>query len=368
MKRDAGRIETDLELAKMEKRIREEYKKAADEANRKLEKYMERFKERDKDKRDQLKDGIITRKEYNEWRTGQIMAGQRWRAMTEKLAEDYHRSNEIAKGIVNYNMPNIYALNYNYGTYEVEHGMKVDTDFTLYDRNTVAYILKNNPDLLPPISKTVSQAIAEGKDIRWNRQQINSVMLQGILQGESIPKIAKRLAETVGEKNYKSAVRNARTMTTRAENYGRLDSYKRAQKMGIKMKKQWVATLDQVTRDSHVDVDGETVDVDATFSNGLDCPGGMGPPEEVYNCRCTMVAQLKGFETDPSDLNLRPTQALGDMSYDEWKEEHRSRAKDKKEQKARVEKITREKPTRERKTATENDTLETDRKKRKKRR
>lgn len=282
--RDAGRKETDRLLADMEQRIAKEYKQAADEAAVKLNNYMQKFKVRDAKKRMELQKGEITQKEYNEWRTGQIMAGRRWRDMTENLAKDYHNANLIAKNIVNGYMPEVYALNFNYGTYEAEHGLKVDTAFTLYDRNTVEYILRENPDLLPPISESLSKSIAEGKDIRWNKQQINSVMLQSILQGESIPKIAQRLADTVGEKNYNSAVRNARTMTTRAENYGRLDSYKRAEKMGIKMKKQWVATLDHVTRDSHVDVDGEVVDVDATFSNGLDCPGGMGPPEEVYNC------------------------------------------------------------------------------------
>lgn len=75
--------------------------------------------------------------------------------------------------------------------------------------------------------------LAENKDLRWNRQRIQSELTQGLLQGESIPEIAKRM-QKVTDSNYKSAVRNARTMTTGAENAGRVDSYKRAEGMGIK--------------------------------------------------------------------------------------------------------------------------------------
>lgn len=322
---DAGRKETDKLLDEMERKIKKEYEQAANEAAVKTQKYLDRFQTRDVEMRQKLDEGLITQEKYNSWRQGQIMTGRRWAELSENLAKDYNNANNIAKSVVNGYMPEVYALNHNYGTYEVEHQAKLDTVYSLYDRQTVERLLREDTDLLPPISKTMSQRIAEGKDIRWNKQVINSVMTQSILQGESIPKMARRLADKVGEKNYKAAVRNARTMTTRAENYGRLDSYKRAQSLGIELKKMWVATLDNVTRDSHVDVDGEVVPVDKTFSNGLDCPGGMGPPEEVYNCRCTMIADLKGFETDPKDMNLRRNEKLGDMSYDEWKQAARDR-------------------------------------------
>lgn len=321
---DEGRKQTDLLLAEMEKKIKKEYKQASQEVEDKLNQYLQSFADKDAKKQSQLNHGLITQQEYDQWRINQMLIGQRWSDMRDNLTQDYLNADKIAKSIVNGYMPEVYALNHNYGTYDVEHKSKIDTSYTLYDRQTVERLMRDNPKMLPPPGRKVSQAIAEGRAKRWNNQHIQSVMMQSLLQGESIPKIANRLAEKVGDSNYKAAIRNARTMTTRAENYGRLDSYKRAQNMGIKMQKQWVATLDQVTRDSHVDLDGETVDVNENFSNGMDCPGGMGPPEEVYNCRCTMVAQIKGFETDASDLSLRNTDKLGDMSYDEWKEAHQN--------------------------------------------
>lgn len=323
MKADYAHKETDKILKSLEKRVSEVYKQAADETQKKLDDYLQKFQKKDEQKRKQLERGEITRAQYNRWRSGQIATGKRWAEMRDTLAQDYHNANKIAQSISYGYMPEVYALNYNFGTYEVETSALVDTSFSLYNREAVERILRDNPDLLPPPGKKVSALIAEGKDIRWNKQQVQSVMMQGILQGESIPKIAKRLSSEVGEKNRKAAIRNARTMTTGAESAGRHDSYKRAQSMGINMMQTWVANLDGRTRHSHRMLDGETIPVDGVFSNGCRYPGDPnGAPEEIYNCRCRTIAQFAGFETDVTDLSLRNTRHLGNMSYEEWKYEH----------------------------------------------
>ena len=81
----------------------------------------------------------------------------------------------------------------------------------------------------------------------WNRRLIANQITQGVLLGESIPKIAKRMQDVTGS-NRAAAVRLARTSTTAAENAGRVDSYKRAKGLGIKVQQEWVATLDLRTR------------------------------------------------------------------------------------------------------------------------
>ena len=229
----------------------------------------------------------------------------------------------IAKSIINGYMPEVYAINHNYATFRIEKSALVDTSYTLYDRPTVERLMKKDPDLLPPPGKKVSARIAAGEDIRWNKQQIQSVATQAILQGESIPQISKRLAETVGDSNYKAAVRNARTMTTSAENGGRQDAYKRAENMGIKMKRTWVATLDGRTRHAHRLLDGQTVDIDQPFvvdGEEIMFPGDpKAKPYLTWNCRCTTISQIEGFERDVTDLSLRHTKHLGDMTYEEWK-------------------------------------------------
>lgn len=126
--------------------------------------------------------------------------------------------------------------------------------------------------------------------------------------------------------DHAASVRNARTLVTNSQNAGRLDGMKRAQNMGIKMKKQWVATLDTKTRHEHVELDGQKVDVDEPFvtSDGdeIDFPGDdNAEPYLVYNCRCSMISVFDGFDKNIIDYDLTQNEKLGDMTYDEWKAE-----------------------------------------------
>ena len=57
---------------------------------------------------------------------------------------------------------------------------------------------------------------------------------------------------------------------------------------------KWVTVMDNATRHSHAEVDGEIVDKGAYFSNGLQYPlDPNGPPEEVCNCRCVAIPLQK---------------------------------------------------------------------------
>ena len=325
-KTDEAHRETDELLEEMEKKLKREYSKAVRETQNKLDDYMRRFETKDAQWQKWVADGKKTQKEYQQWRTGQIMIGKRWEEMRDTLAQDYHNANVIAHSVVNGYMPEVYALNHNYATFEVEQGSQLDTSYTLYDRQTVERLLREDPDLLPKPGKSMTGKIAANKDIAWQEGQIQSATLQGILQGESIPHMARRICTELGNTNYASAVRYARTATTGAECAGRLDAYKRAQSLGIDMMQTWVATLDNRTRHSHRDLDGETVGLNEEFSNGCAYPGDpSGPPEEVWNCRCTTIGQVKGFETDVTDMNLRHDSHLDDMTYEEWKADHEDR-------------------------------------------
>lgn len=114
----------------------------------------------------------------------------------------------------------------------------------------------------------------------------------GLVQGEGIPSIAKRIQKVINS-NYSSAVRIARTEVTRAENASRFEAFKHAEKLGIEQKKVWIATGDNRTRESHQRVNGEMVDLDKPFSNGLMYPGDpAGDTKEVMNCRCAMTTEI----------------------------------------------------------------------------
>ena len=318
-KKDPAHEETDKILAQMEKELSSVYKTAYNEARETAIQFSNQFQAMDKIKRKQVEAGELDKEESERWRRTKIFQSTRYYRMADTLAADMTHTNQIAASVINGHLPEVYAVNHNYGTYEIEHGGNVNTQYTLYDKQTVERLLRDNPDLLPK-----QAAISVPKDLIWNKKNINTAVMQGILQGEDIKKISERLADTVTDMSHTSAVRSARTMTTSAENGGRVDSYKRAESMGISMLQVWMATLDGRTRHEHRQLDGQKRPVGEPFEvDGykLDFPADpKAEPFLVYNCRCTLVAQVKGVNFDMSDVTQRDNK-LGDMSYEEWKTE-----------------------------------------------
>ena len=311
-------MDNDGEIEKLEKKLRKVYLQAQADTQAKMEDYLQRFATKDAIKREQVKQGKITQAQYLEWRKGQIAVGKQWQDKVDALAADYTSANKIAMGMVRDDMAGTFATNHNYAAYQLEHDTSLDLSFTLYDQYTLKNLVAKDPNLLPLPSVDIP------KDLRWNKQKINSVITQAVLQGDSIPKIAQSLRK-VTDMNHTAAVRNARTSMTAAQNAGRVESYKHAQDMGIEMEQEWLATLDGRTRHSHRQMDGERIPVakdkwhPAKFSNGCRYPGDpQGPAWEIYNCRCTLVAAIKGIDQSDAPRNSK----LGSMSYDEWKNEH----------------------------------------------
>lgn len=331
---DPAAKETDRLLAKLEERIQKEYKQALKEAEKKWTDYLAAFDAQDKLEAAKLANGEITEQEYQAWRIRHIAQGKQWEEMRNAIAQDYHNRNLIASKLANNTMPDVYAVNANYGTYLIEHGGKIDTGFTLYNHDSAESLLKEewsiNPktgrnSFLPPPKPGGKRALeldglrTTNPDLLWNAKNIQSAMTQGILSGESMTKLAQRLAG-VAQMDRNQAIRNARTLTTNVQSKGRMDSFDRATNLGVQLVDEWNAILDGKTRHSHRHMHGERKDHDSEepFSNGCRWPGDpWGPPEEIYNCRCRIISWVKGFEGD----TVKHNEAMGDMSFEEWQEE-----------------------------------------------
>lgn len=293
---DEAHEETEKLLAELQDRVKAEYRKAFQDIQKKLIDYQNAFRVKNIKKLQDLQSGKISQKEYEHWYKGQVLIGQRWIDLRDQIAEDMTHANQIANSIIAGYLPSVYANNHNYGTYQIERDSMLNTAYTLYSRETVERLIRENPQLLPEPRVDIPV------DQRYNEQILTSVIIQAILQGENIYKIVERLspemaakatmeyfgvttAEELERKLNIAAMRNARTMFTCAQNSGRIDAYRRCNRMGIVIYKTWLATLDGSVRDSHARLDGEERKVDEEFSNGLRFPGDfMGEPAEVYNC------------------------------------------------------------------------------------
>lgn len=348
MSKDYAHDETDRILKEMEEKVGDVYRQAQEEMQAKLDDYLRRYEIKNEIWLQKVESGERTLEEYKAWQHGQMIAGYRWEAMKDQLATDLNNSNKVARRIVSGYSAGVYALNHNYAIYQIEKQINAMTTLTMYSTEAVERIIRENPELLPPPTqktrdmfsrfdryaagvvdgitekeqKAFKQLIADGKDIRWQKGQIQSVATQAVLQGESIPNIAKRIARTMGEVNHKSTIRYARTAMTGVQAAGRQDAYREATDIGIDLERQWVATLDMRTRHEHRFLDGMTAKVDEPFEvygDEIMFPGDPACPNPalIWNCRCRTIAVVEGF---PHDLSRRSTKKLDGMSYDEWKE------------------------------------------------
>ena len=190
---DVAHRETDALIDKTERKVKSEYAKAQKEIERKANAYFAKFAEKDSKKLALVREGKMTQDAYNAWRTQQLLVGKRWQDMSALLSKELENARGISASIVKGYMPEAYATNFNFATYEIEAGTGIDTSFTLYDRQTVERLLRDNPQILPDPSEAIKDKIRQKQIDRWSRSKMTSALTQAILQGESIDKLAKRL-------------------------------------------------------------------------------------------------------------------------------------------------------------------------------
>lgn len=162
------------------------------------------------------------------------------------------------------------------------------------DRGGVSVMSEIGTDVaFDKLSPMVSAKIAEltrkiiGIDDTIEKQ-LRESLAEGLRAGEGISQLSTRVSEVMDAARSRAAT-IARTETGSAFTAGRVEGMRQA---GIS-KQEWLSARDSHVRDSHAPgtgVDGEVRAIDEAFSNGLRYPcDSSGRPEEVINCRCTVV-------------------------------------------------------------------------------
>ena len=317
---DYGTKTTDKAIKKLDKEIQSVYEEAERDIQVKMDDFVKKFKPKRDIWKKKLDNGEITQEQYDSWYRGQVFQRNQWKAKKQEIQQVLTHSNEVAVKMINGESIHVFSTNANYASYTIDRAGNADFNFQLYDSSAVTSLIKNNPQVLP------KWKIDEPKDYAWNGKKVNRQVTQGIIQGESLEQIAKRLAVNLSAQNYNHMRTFARTAMTGAQNAGREQSLKNARDMGLNVVKQWMATLDGRTRDSHAMMDGETIKVGDKwhhykFSNGLRYPGDPeGPAREVYNCRCTLVGDLEDYPSEYERYDNIDGKPVKEMTYKDWYE------------------------------------------------
>lgn len=291
---------TDEKLRALEAWLQNLYKDAEGEMRGKWDEYLARQEKRAEGLLSRVRDAKTdeerkaAEEKYRQFLRSKTAGDKHFRDMVRELARGYSEVNKRAIEIINGKRAEFYAGGYNLAADSLNKFMvkeDIGIRFDLCDADAVAHLAEHRNDMNFPTPRYLETT----RDTLWNIKNINSQVAQGIVQGESIPKIAARISNVTGV-NAASAVRTARTVAIGSHNAGRLQNLSVAEDLGIKTRKKWDAHLDSRTRDSHREIDGEIVENNAEFSNGCRFPGDpIGPPEEVWNCRCRLDTVIDGF-------------------------------------------------------------------------
>ena len=248
---------TDEELKRLERRINSEYTKAYQEIRKEMADIMQKIST---NPNMSLQQKMAEMNKYN-----------RLQNLSKQMAEVLQDTNKTAQSFISKSMQNVYKMNYNFSAEQL--------GFSLLDNTAVKNILTGEVN---PFTKL---SIAGELDKRAIMRKLESELTTGILKGESIPNIAKRL-KGVSEGYLGDTIRIARTETTRVEGSARQAVGDEGKRLGFKMMKRWVATADDRTRDDHAAADGQEVPNDEPFEVGGELmmyPGDISLGASAWN-------------------------------------------------------------------------------------
>lgn len=151
-------------------------------------------------------------------------------------------------------------------------------------------------------------------------RRINDTIKQGIIQGKGYEKTAREVKKQLfsNQKRQfnvtKAIQRIVATETGKARSLASLMSYNdlkvHADRVGVKVQRLWLATLDNRVRDTHLSLHNQPENENGQWIvNGepMDGPKLGTLPENVINCRCDTTTQTEGLEStfDESKLAYR---------------------------------------------------------------
>ena len=218
---DAGNRLTDKELQDLKKKLEKIYGQAEKDLRRKLKTFVAVHAVQSMKKLKDLKNGKITPQQYASWLMGQIFQGRMWNDKLNLIVRTIMSFNKRGLKEIYKKILNVFGIGYNYQHYALDHDLGVDSGFDVYNPETVEKIIKEDPKILP------EWRIDEEKDYVWNAEKVRNIVTQGIIQGESIPEIADRLAKELQTTNKNKMMMFARTAVNGAHNAGRLEAMRK---------------------------------------------------------------------------------------------------------------------------------------------
>ncbi len=163
-------------------------------------------------------------------------------------------------------------------------------------------------------------------DIDSLKSHVIAEISRGIAQGNSYMEIARNISK-LAEISFNNAYRIARTEGGRISTQAQLDNIQESINEGADLLKRWDATLDTRTRQTHLELDGQTIEYNEYFKSSVGevfAPHQFGIAEQDINCRCRL-SSVPRFDLDDKNTK-RKDNITGEIipykTYEKWKKEY----------------------------------------------
>src|SRR5690625_2994305 len=223
----------------------------------------------------------VEMQKYNRLAKLEKVIGQEIAKLTGRNAQTLLKSNRV-----------LYEQSFYRTAWALSSEVKADFGFVKLDKKEVELAIQNPLDRVGMLQRN--------RDNQYMlTRQLREQLTQGIIQGKSYRNVAKRIKERM-DVGASKALTIARTENHRIRQTASQNAREEAQEAGLILKKMWVSSHGDRTREAHEDADGQIVDIDQPFEvdgEELMFPGDpSGSPENVINCRCDAVDVPQGFK------------------------------------------------------------------------
>lgn len=196
------------------------------------------------------------------------------------------------------------------------------------DKNAVYKAIVTDTKLTHPLYKEI------GLDMAKLKKTVTHEISRGIASGLNYKAMARNIqaAAKIPQDRAKAIARTDghRVLEASAE-----DARQLAKARGADVVKQWDATMDGNTRDTHRQLDGQIRETNEPFTLGSKSamyPGSFGIPEEDCNCRCIATTRAR-WELDEDELNILKERAAffgldKTNDFEEFKEKYLKASED----------------------------------------
>lgn len=198
------------------------------------------------------------------------------------------------------------------------HGDGVDLILRIDEDKVQMCINKDTKDL--KFSQRLYDNVDQLKDT------VRKEIARGFSTGRDYVSIARQISLRAGVSLGRACV-IARTEGHRVTSESEMDCMTTAKSKGADVLKEWISTLDSVTRETHVELDGQVRELEEEFvipSSGARAmyPGGFGIAKEDIQCRCCMNQRARW---NLGSEEYRYSRAAGEVVsirsdvYSQWK-------------------------------------------------